>query len=428
MTVRTAPGEVEVKEIRTRIEQSGKKSEDPDARPTMWEYVESLTDADWASGGYRFTVERGRPDMKSEDRIYIGDFFEKLTPQEISRRWGGGDYTLWFKIPPGGRQLRDKKLLRIDGAPNTSTVGASASSNGHTQASNDPLTQLIAIMDRRLAQMETKLDVATGSGASTTAVQNAVALTGKVFEAATTAATGTLSHLAGNKSQEDDLDKEFRRAMIQRMLNPPDEIAKFAAMLSALKGLDFGKGGTSNVAAQIALEGLRALPVAITEGVKGLEHWHLARESEARILALQRGAAPIDVRPTPAAPAPPPVNNAAAAPATNNAAATAPAEPPVQVDIRLIEMALTRILTNQSYTIEEAAHRAAAMMEDLVPGMPDNVASSGEAAILNLFQTRPILMQVPQNPRLTEFIAKFIEVVKTAPVMTTTTPPNVPPA
>ena len=100
----------------------------------------------------------------------------------------------------------------------------------------------------------------------------------------------------------------------------------------------------------------------------------------------------------------------------------------MEVNIETIEMGLARILMNQSFTIEEAAHRAAALMEDLVPGMPDKVASAGEAQILMLFQTRPLLMQVPQNPRLTEFIRKFIEVVKAAPVMTTAQPPNVPPA
>ena len=45
-------------------------------------------------------------------------------------------------------------------------------------------------------------------------------------------------------------------------------------------------------------------------------------------------------------------------------------------------------MTNQSYTIEEAAHRAAALMEDLVPGMPEQVASAGEAPNRVLKQAR----------------------------------------
>jgi hypothetical protein len=430
MTVRTAPGEVEVKEIRTRIE-SKPTTDEPDKLPPLWEYVESLSDADWASGGYRFQIERGRPEWKADDRIYIGDFFEKLTPQDIAKRWGGGDYTIWFKIPPKGQQLKYKKLLRVDGAPNTSTTGASSSSNGNANTSSDPLMRFVDMMDRRMQQMEAKLDAASGSGAASKAVEQAVQLTGQVFSAATGAATSTLQNIAGGKDHNaNPLMDKLLGAAIDRMLAPPaapspatNTVKDFLDMLSAIKGAGLmGAPPAGNMVAQLALEGIRVLPTAISEGVKGLEHWHLAEEARARQLAMQRGAQPIDVAPHAAlaAPPPPPPVNAAASPAA--------APQGAQVTIEIIETGLVNILVNQSFTIEEAAHRAAALMEDLAPGMPEKVAKEGEAQILMLFQTRPILMQVPQNPRLTEFIRKFIEVVKAAPVMTTAQPPNVPPA
>ena len=98
------------------------------------------------------------------------------------------------------------------------------------------------------------------------------------------------------------------------------------------------------------------------------------------------------------------------------------------MSIEQIELGIRNILLNPSLTIDESAHRVAALMEDLNPGMPDQVAAAGEDQILRLFQTRPILQSVPQNPRLTEFIKKFIEVVKTAPVIQPAPPAGTPPA
>lgn len=438
MTVRTAPGEVEVKTIRTHIETGAKPNEDPDKLPSLWEFVDSLTDGDWASGGYRFIIERGRPEVKAEERVYIGDFFEKLTPQEIARRWGGGDYTIWFKIPPKGQQLKYKKLLRVDGPPQNSNGAAGSSSYGRDAQSNDPLLRLVDVLDRRLAQMETKLD-ASGIGAANEAAKQALLLNSQVFGAALPAVSGALSQISGggNGNNQNPLIDKLLTAAIERLFSPPPSNALTDKLLSAAIERMLAPpppAQATSAAAQLAIEAIRVLPAAISEGVKGIEHWHLGEEARARQAAIMRGANPIDVTPrvatpaTAAAPAPPPPVNAsasstpAAQPATQGAAT-------VEVNIETIEAGLVRILTNQSYSIEEAAHRAAALMEDLVPGMPDKVASAGEAQILYLFQTRPILQAVPQNPRLTEFIKKFIEVVKTAPVMThTQPPPNVPPA
>jgi hypothetical protein len=438
MAVKPAPGETILQETRTRIE-SNLPPSDPDKLPPFWEYIDSLNEADWASGGYRFILERGRKELKSDERSYIGDFFEKLTPADIAKRWGGGDYTIWFKVPPKGQQLKYKIGLKIDGAPLSSTGGASASSYSSNGQSSDPLMRLVDLMDRRFTALEAKLETATGSGAASAAVQQAVGLTGRVFEAATAAATGTLSNIAGGtRAPQNTLEETLTiLAKAKEIFGPPaggpvsNSVKDFLEMLTAIKGAGLlgAPAGAGSTVAQLAIEGIRVLPAAISEGVKGLEHWHLAEEARARQVAIMRGQNPnpINVTPQPAAataPPPPPPVNAAASPA----AAPPAGGPTVEVNIEVIEQGLVRILNNQSYTIEEAAHRAAAMMEDLVPGMPDRVANAGEAQILQLFQTRPILLNVPQNPRLTEFIKKFIEVVKSAPVMTAQQPANVPPA
>lgn len=436
MAAKPGPGETIVQ--RTSIESSNQQ-QDPDKLPPFWEYVESLNDADWASQGYRFVIERGRKELKSDERSYIGDFFEKLTPADIAKRWGGGDYTIWFKVPPKGQQLKYKVGLKVDGAPLTAAVGASASSNGAV-APGDPISQMISMFREEMRGLREELKLARGGDAATQAVQQAVGLTGQVFSAATQAATQTLTNIAGAShpaaapNPMQDIQMQLMQAMIAKMLNPSDPIETFAKMLAAVKTLGLGGAvGSGSTVAQLAIEGIRVLPQAISEGVKGLQYWHLAEEARARQVATMRGQNPnpINVTPQPpppvsaaAPPAPPPPVNATANPAPQSGGGEAPS---VQVNIESIEIGLVRILANQAFTIEEAAHRAAALMEDLVPGMPDQVAAAGEAQILKLFQERPILMQVPQNPRLTEFIKKFIEVVRAAPYVAPPQP-NAPPA
>lgn len=436
-SIRPATGETIVQETRTRVEPKAAQNEDTGKpRPSMWEYIDSLTDADWATGHYKITVERGRKEAKAEERSFVCEVFAPLTPADIAKQWGGGEYTIWFKIGPKGQQLRDKITLRIDGPPIAAPPGSpDLSRHGQPQMYNDPLSRMIDLFDRRLAQMEAKLD-ATGIGAVNEATRQAMLLNSQVFGAALPAVGGALQKLSGGGNSESPLMEKFMAAAIDRLLSPPaaatpatSAVKDAIDMINAFKGSGLMTPDKTNPMTQLAIEGIRQLPAAIAEGVKGLEQWHLAEEARARTMAMQRGMnpQPINITPQPAAaaaapPPPPPVNGAAAANPSPGAATT------VQVNIETIEIGLVRILTNQAYTIEEAAHRSAAFMQDLVPGMPDQLAAAGEVQILQLFQTRPILMQVPQNPRLSEFIKKFIEVVKAAPIMAQTQPPAVPPA
>ena len=432
MPVKVAEGQTVVEVRRTRVA-STSTSNNREKRPDFWDYVEALNPADWASKEYRYVIERGAKELKSDQRIWVAEIYDKLMPADIAKQWGGGTYTIWFKGPPKANQILYKEQIIIEGGTKSDAhTGLPTNGTGASQ-SNDPLLRLVDVMDRRLASMEAKLDAASGSGAASKDVEQAVQLTGQVFSAATTAATGTLNSIAGGNrpAVEDDIEREFKRAMIQRMLNPPDEIAKFAAMITAFKGIMPELGGAAHAGSpltQLAIEGMKALPTMIQEGVKGLEQWKLGEEARARQAAILRGqGAPINI--TPQAAAPPPV--AGAPPAPPPVAAAPPPENPsgvVQVSIEQIELGIRNILLNPSLTIDESAHRVAALMEDLNPGMPDQVAAAGEDQILRLFQTRPILQSVPQNPRLTEFIKKFIEVVKTAPVIQPAPPAGTPPA
>jgi hypothetical protein len=435
MPVKPASGETIVEEKRTRIEGAG-DPKSKEERGELWDFVEALNEADWASGHYRMRIERGQPTWKSEDRVFVADLSVKILPPEIQQRWGGGDYTIWFKGPPKGQQILYKKLLRIDGAP----IATNSHSNGNGSSipggvSNDPLVRLIEMMDRRMQLMEETIKSATGSGVVNQAVQQAVSLSAEVFKSATTSATNTLQSLNGNQPGRPDpmaeLNIKFMTLMMERMMNPPtptDPIKTFGEMVAAIKGLGIlgGGGPAANPWAQIGAQVIQSLPQAIHEGVKGLEFWSKAEENRFRTAAIMRGGnpEPINVSSHPAAPAP----VAPGAPPAPPPVAVAPSPEVAMSSFDPVERGLANILNNPALTIEDAANQAAALMENLMPGLADRVASSGEDQILQLFEIRPILQQVPKNPRLTEFIKKFMEVVRGAPIQTQMAPSNIPPA
>lgn len=428
MTVRPASDQVLVEERRTRLESKEALAEKETIE--LWDFIDSLTEADWGSEQYRTRIERGHQ-VKSDDRVYVEQTYQKRTRDDIQRMHGGGPYTIWFYGPPKAQQLKYKKQIVIDGSPRSYAPANGANGSSYTAGlpaqPGDPIMQLVTILREEMKSMREELRLSRGGDATTRAVDQAVQLTGQVFSSATAAATQTLSriadanHSAPAANPMNDLQTKLFDALLQKLLSPADPIKQFGEMMTAMKALGFGSpgegAGNDNVAAKLALEGIRTLPQALHEGVKGLEQWRIAEELRFRTAQTMRGGPdPINVQPGPGTPPPPspsavpPRPPAAAAPPSPNGGVAG-------MDIlAVIEQGLVNILNNQALTIEEAAHRAAALMEDMMPGMPDRVAAAGEGEILKLFQTRQVLQQVPQNPRLTEFIKKFIEVVRSAPV------------
>ena len=85
--------------------------------------------------------------------------------------------------------------------------------------------------------------------------------------------------------------------------------------------------------------------------------------------------------------------------------------------IETLEQMLCNIIADERLSLEEAATEACALIERSMPGMTDTMISRGEEWLLSLFNTRPVLQQVANHPRLPEFVKKFIETVKAAPIM-----------
>ena len=391
--------------------------------PELWDFVETLSPTtDLSNPDYQFTIYRGMKSQKSDEKEWLGKFHERMTREKIQSMFGGGVFNVWLKLRVGkgnALELKYNEDLKIGGEPRA----AAAAGGGISSASiaNDPLSRLIDLMDRRLAQMEAKLETATGSGAAVEAVRQAMTLNGQVFSAAMPAVTGALQSIAqphaGAPNPMDELNRQLMTAVIGKILNPADPIETFTKMMLAMKGVPGFAGGGDKTG--IALELVRQVPQVASTLVQGIQAWQMAEEARARQAAILRGGSPA-IPITPHAPAPPNVIPMPAAPPA--AGDGPPPAPPVQIEvpqmpIETLEQLLCNIIADPSNTVEEAATEACALIERSMPGMTDRMIAQGEEFLLGLFQNRPVLQQVANHPRLPEFVKKFIETVKAAPLM-----------
>jgi hypothetical protein len=420
MAVTVARGQTVVEVKRTSVEDAENTQTTRAKHPPFWEFHDSLSVADWGSKEYETRLYRG---TRGHAGPFCGVFYEPTPPEKIQSKFGGGPYVLYFKVgSEKQRQLRYCEELEIEGQPLT---GAAVNANG-SSAGLDATSQMIAMFREEMRGLREEIKMARGGDAAAKAVENAVGLTAQVFGAATNAATGTLARIADAGHQapaSNPLYDELMKAMINKMLNPIDPIETFGKMLTAVKGLGIADQSRTSLAIELA----RQIPVVTQSVTKGLEEWRLAMEANARAATAMRGPG-ADARPITVSTREVPGSSAPPAKPYQAEASAAPPPGGVAIPMEIIEVGLANILTNPLFSIEDAAYRAIGLMEDLIPGMPDKVVSFGEEQILALFTTRPLLLHVPKNPRLTEFVKKFIEIVKNAPVAAAQEPAAVPQA
>jgi len=255
-------------------------------------------------------------------------------------------------------------------------------------------------------------------------------------------------------SETDEIEKEFRRAMIHRMLNPPDpfaEIAKYKEifqpantvkdtleLLSAIGQSPFLRfnrnGGGNNWIADLAGSTVPVVADAVKSAVRD---WPLGMEAQERGVSIARGvtanpaaqpSGQVTVLPAPephANPAPPPAGKIVeqppaaatpAAPASIPLASPDPMLPPMEfIEQKIVEM------LQRNEPIEDTVDLVLDWLEVtdarlipllLDPPKLDVRLKPGDQGLLQLFQWEPILRQVPVNPRLVEFIKKFIAKAK----------------
>jgi hypothetical protein len=410
--VAPAPGSVIEETKRTRVippNSPDNEGEKPWRILDKWDYIASLTPEQW--GRESLVVYLYRYDDKGNP-WGIGKFTGALDEFKVLEMFGGGRFNLKMKRGP---QLIINDDFQLEGPARTPGVnGAAAVGTVGTPSEGALLTTINALIE--------ELRAARGGTLATDAIRSAMTLQGQVFGAGVEAVKSTLSHVAPAAPQAnsmDDLNKALMQAVIAKILNPSDPIESFSKMATAMKALPgFGGGGTDKTG--IALELVRQVPTIANTLVQGATAWRMAEESRERQIALTRGVQaqpPINV--TPASHSNVVEMPAPAAPAA--AAAPAPA-PQVQVEvpqmpIETLEQMLCNIIADPGLSIDQAANEACALIERSMPGMTDQMVVRGEEFLMGLFRERPVLQQVANHPRLPEFVKKFIEVVKAAPVV-----------
>lgn len=425
--VAPAPGSVIEETKRTRVippNSPDNEAEKPWRVLDKWDYIGSLAPEQWARENlvvylYRYD-DKGNP-------WGIGKFTGALDEFKVLEMFGGGRFNLKMKRGP---QLIINDDFQLEGPAKTPGVnGTPALNTPGAPNENVLLTALNALIE--------ELRAARGGTVAQDAIKNAMSLQGQVFGAGVEAVKSTLTAGAPAAPAGNSLKETLEILTVAKTLLTPagpatNSVKDTLDMIAALKGA--GLFGTGDGKAGIALELVRQVPQVATTLVQGIQAWQMAEEARARQAAIMRGGGnPIPVTPNPSQPTPAPKSNVipisdpagsedAIPPAAPQADAIAASNMQVQpMPIETLEQMLCNIIADPGLTVEEAANEACTLIERASPGQIDLMLRQGEEWLLNLFKVRPVLQQVANHPRLSEFVKKFIEVGKAAPTMQ---PPN----
>ena len=406
--------------------------------PDLFDYLQAIKPADWANHViyvYRSDPPPQIPINKCGELFLCPDNTTvRLADLEelelaLSRYYGGGRYR--FIVKRGSQRVTQGNLQIGGPTKNIQPMDVTA---------NDP----------RAPQSNSNTSMPTGeSSTAAVAARGFDALVNQErqgaeigFRAMQTAAEvmqrfATPQNGNGNESE---IDRALKAAMIQRMLADPfDSILKFATVVIPLlkdMGILGGGGGggqfadvlqkIAGVAVERALnpapagapvsasaEMMRMLPTIGTAAVEGIREWRLGMEAQAKAIEIsQRG--PVAVNRPPAGSNPqvlPPVTaNGQGQPQPNPAPG---AQPVGELSVELVEHRIVDVLKANV----PAADAAADIYHFIQVGQGPNgvfiaqLVSLGEAGLVQLFTTRPILQPMAKlnMPRTLEFIRAFLK-------------------
>lgn len=420
MAVKPAPGEILVTETRQKVETPpapGAKDPSLPTQSQFMEWVQAQPEAVWEKRELAVRIYRG-----TDTKFFLTKVLRPPFSYEwIQQTYGGGQFKI---LGYEGPQLRWNVDIEIFGRPKEPD-------EVQTPANGQPANSESSLMRDLVTMLRDELRAARGGDVATEAVRQAVALNGEVFRGAVNSVNGVL-HPSGPSAPNpmDDLMRQFMTAAIAKMMNPADPIENFAKMVTAMNGL--GLNGGSHGTGNLVSDAIRALPAVMT-GLGNITA-NMARAKQIEIEGfreMQRNGIPmrppVNLVPEGAAapqprPAPPPP---AAAPANGNGVGGL-LEP--RDGIELIEAGIVNVLIDPSRPVDECADQVLKTLDSMVPDWVDQMIAEGEANLLKLFRERRILAQIPQNPRLTEFVKKFLQYARESrtpesPGVTSAAPP-----
>jgi len=411
------------------------------AMPDFWDYIESLTPSQWSDHVVYVYREDPKDSNYSSEPSYVDKFagsieispgvivptFERESIEyAIKEKHGGKAFRLICKKGPsrvaigkcvnGAPPKYPEFNTRAHPLPNASATDASVASKAiDVMANQQPDAMRLAMEVLRSAS-----DI--------------------VMRQPQPQATPP------RQSLDDEMDRELRRAMIQKFLAPPppppppvDPVESFLRIKQALDGGGNG-GGSANTLVEKVLSaavdkilnpappvtgrttlldlGREFIPVLGTTVRETMHEYRLSREADARIAEVQRGMVPQPAQNPAALPVNIPPQPAAAQPAPQPVAPPAAAPQAPTLTFPQIEAHIAKIIANAEYPIEEAVDRVLSFLYDtdgrLVPALlnPPSIDARlkpGKEGLMQLFTYEPALQPCTVNlPRLSEFLDKFI--------------------
>jgi hypothetical protein len=416
MAVKLAPGETEVKEVRTRVEGSGGSTKDP-ALPVQSEFMDWISvqpKSEWEKRELTVRVYRGK-DSEFCTKIYEPPF----SIEWIQANYGGGEYKI---LGYEGRMIRWNVVVRVLGAPKDPPIAPAAGSSAAAAGGSD-VSMLLNFFRESQRELIAELRASRGGDGAAEAVKQAISLNGQVFGGAVSAVQSVLQPHANTPSPMDEITRQFMQAAINKMMNPSDPIEAFAKMAAAMKTFMPDTGGSAGKT-DLGTELIRSIPSAIQSAAAFMGKMAEARNAEFQMIQAQGRTQPQLPARSPAPGAAPRVEVIPPQTAPGGAAAAIPPVATVGPDGQkrdasghlvpedyweLLEAKIVTMIDRQDQPITDVANELLIWMDVENSAVTDKLLEAGEAGLLHLFQTRRILMQVPQNPRLTEFIKKFIE-------------------
>ena len=420
------------KVTRTRTVSAAELAQEKPGRttPEFWEFIEKMTPQMW---GDDFTLYILREDPKPS--LYGGtNTLEKCpgyiampdgTKQPLSSRedielaikqkYGGKAFRLILKRTNGERICEGKCIneappkypdATLNPLPHAATPANGTSDNVATRA-----------MDLVANQNPQLINIAID------AVSRAAEIVSR-HSAAPPAATAAV---------DNELDRAFKAAMIQKLLAPPPDPFEMFVKFKQLLG-DSGGGLAGNPLIDKVLGaavdkilnplpqvtgrttlldiGREFIPVLGTV----MHEYRLSREADARITEIQRSAMPAQA--VPAVPQQnPPTAMLAPAPAPQPVQQPAPPAVPA-LTFQQIENHIAKIVKNVEYPVDEAVDKVLEFLYDtdprivgalLNPPSLDERLKPGKEGLMMLFTYEPELKECLNNvPRLSEFLDKFI--------------------
>jgi hypothetical protein len=389
--------------------------------PELWEYLRALPQQDWPRHmvyGYRiepgpkvqiFRCSEPQLTMPSGRRVPIAD--EQELEYAITQEFGGGVFRFLVKKGP---QIITAGNMEI-GAPARAIripVDTQAPNNGTGPQIVPPYSEASA--------------TAQVAGRAMDALTMQERQSAEIGFTAMRTAAEVMQRFAspGQPNSQDDMLRQVLTELREsrRGMSLQEIIASASSVIALLKELGILGGNANPMVGQvmeIAMKRLLEPPVAsgspVNTGtalvqmlpalgnqfVEGIREFAKVRESEARIIALQRGTA-----------MPPAQNPQVLPPVAPNGAPPNGAQPPANggaPSVEFVDRKIVEFLKAPNLSADQAADEAMGFLETLDANAVAQLASLGETGLLQLFTSRPILREATSNmPRLVEFIRAFL--------------------